>query len=196
MRQICKYAVFVSVLLAAVSCGKDKVEYDMTDAGRAAMDRLVGVYEIAGAEWDGVPVDLDGDGAASPIYDELVKVSAMENAEIEISMTAPYNTRTDIILPMEEIRYGDVSWREYGVPAAFKVTSGGEYELGIDENVGFISDETWNRAYFYKMKVTVAGDDEIDIKGYTFLYDARSREIVNGWLTYRFKCISGKGRTR
>lgn len=50
--------------ITAVACDKDRVAYDMTEAGRAAMDRLVGEYELIDAEWDGVPVDLDG-GAVS-----------------------------------------------------------------------------------------------------------------------------------
>lgn len=40
-------------LMAAIACDKDKVSYDMTEAARAAMDRLVGEYELVGAEWDG-----------------------------------------------------------------------------------------------------------------------------------------------
>ena len=31
-------------LMAAIACDKAKVSYDMTDAARAAMDRLVGEY--------------------------------------------------------------------------------------------------------------------------------------------------------
>ena len=29
-------------LMAAIACDKDRVAYDVTEAGRAAMDRLVG----------------------------------------------------------------------------------------------------------------------------------------------------------
>ena len=36
--------------ITAVACDKDRVAYDMTEAGRAAMDRLVGEYELVGAE--------------------------------------------------------------------------------------------------------------------------------------------------
>ena len=61
--------------MAAVAGDKNKVVYDMTDAARAAMDRLVGEYELVGAEWDGSPVDLNGDGVASAsIFNELKEV--------------------------------------------------------------------------------------------------------------------------
>ena len=80
--------------ITAVACDKDRVAYDMTEAGRAAMDRLVGEYELIDAEWDGVPVDLDGDGVASAsIFDELKEVPNLtDEIGIEIDMAAPYRT--------------------------------------------------------------------------------------------------------
>lgn len=91
--------------MAAVACDKNKVAYDMTDAARAAMDRLVGEYELVGAEWDGSPVDLNGDGVASAsIFDELKEVPDLtDEIGIEIDMAAPYRTSVRISLLIEEI---------------------------------------------------------------------------------------------
>ena len=92
-------------LMAAIACDKDKVSYDMTDAARAAMDRLVGEYELVGAEWDGAPVDLNGDGVASAsIFDELKEVPDLtDETGIEIDMTVPYRTTVRISLLIEDI---------------------------------------------------------------------------------------------
>ena len=86
--------------ITAVACDKARVAYDMTEAGRAAMDRLVGEYELIDAEWDGVPVDLDGDGVASAsIFDELKEVPNLtDEIGIEIDMAAPYRTSVRISL--------------------------------------------------------------------------------------------------
>lgn len=121
-------------LMAAVACDKNKVVYDMTDAARAAMDRLVGEYELVGAEWDGAPVDLNGDGVASAsIFDELKEVPDLtDEIGIEIDMAAPYRTSVRISLLIEEI-YLNTSiafWNKSVFTPKFSVDSSGNYDLG------------------------------------------------------------------
>ena len=184
--------------MAAVACDKNKVEYDMTDAARAAMDRLVGEYELVGAEWDGAPVDLNDDGVASAsIFDELKEVPDLtDEIGIEIDMTAPYLTSVRISLLIEEI-YLNTSiafWNKSVYTPRFSVDSSGNYDLGIDPYYGKVSDDSRCQGYFYKMNVRLEGDDILYLSGYTVLRDDRSGQPVNGTLTYKFKCVSGKGK--
>lgn len=184
--------------MAAVACDKNKVEYDMTDAARAAMDRLVGEYELVGADWDGAPVDLNGDGVASAsIFDELKEVPDLtDEIGIEIDMTAPYLTSVRISLLIEEI-YLNTSiafWNKSVYTPRFSVDSSGNYDLGIDPYYGKVSDDGRCQGYFYKMNVRLEGDDILYLSGYTVLRDDRSGQPVNGTLVYKFKCVSGKGK--
>lgn len=185
-------------LMAAIACDKDKVSYDMTDAARAAMDRLVGEYELVGAEWDGAPVDLNGDGVASAsIFDELKEVPDLtDEIGIEIDMTAPYWTSVRISLLIEEI-YLNTSiafWNKSVFTPKFSVDSSGNYDLGIDPYYGKVSDDGRCKGYFYKMNVRLEGDDILYLSGYTVLRDDRSGQAVNGTLVYKFKCVNGKGK--
>lgn len=184
--------------MAAVACDKNKVVYDMTDAARAAMDRLVGEYELVGAEWDGTPVDLNDDGVASAsIFDELKEVPDLtDEIGIEIDMTAPYRTSVRISLLIEEI-YLNTSiafWNKSVFTPKFSVDSSGNYDLGIDPYYGKVSDDSRCQGYFYKMNVRLEGDDILYLSGYTVLRDDRSGQPVNGTLVYKFKCVSGKGK--
>ena len=184
--------------MAAVACDKNKVEYDMTDAARAAMDRLVGEDELVGAEGDGAPVDLNGDGVASAsIFDELKEVPDLtDEIGIEIDMTAPYLTSVRISLLIEEI-YLNTSiafWNKSVFTPKFSVDSSGNYDLGIDPYYGKVSDDGRCQGYFYKMNVRLEGDDILYLSGYTVLRDDRSGQPVNGTLVYKFKCVSGKGK--
>lgn len=185
-------------LMAAIACDKNKVEYDMTDAARAAMDRLVGEYELVGADWDGAPVDLNGDGVASAsIFDELKEVPDLtDEIGIEIDMTAPYLTSVRISLLIEEI-YLNTSiafWNKSVYTPRFSVDSSGNYDLGIDPYYGKVSDDGRCQGYFYKMNVRLEGDDILYLSGYTVLRDDRSGQPVNGTLVYKFKCVNGKGK--
>lgn len=184
--------------MAAVACDKNKVVYDMTDAARAAMDRLVGEYELVGAEWDGAPVDLNDDGVASAsIFDELKEVPDLtDEIGIEIDMTAPYRTSVRISLLIEEI-YLNTSiafWNKSVFTPKFSVDSSGNYDLGIDPYYGKVSDDGRCQGYFYKMNVRLEGDDILYLSGYTVLRDDRSGQPVNGTLVYKFKCVNGKGK--
>ena len=184
--------------MAAVACDKNKVVYDMTDAARAAMDRLVGEYELVGTEWDGAPVDLNGDGVASAsIFDELKEVPDLtDEIGIEIDMTAPYQTSVRISLLIEEI-YLNTSiafWNKSVFTPKFSVDSSGNYDLGIDPYYGKVSDDSRCQGYFYKMNVRLEGDDMLYLSGYTVLRDDRSGQPVNGTLVYKFKCVNGKGK--
>lgn len=185
-------------LMAAIACDKDKVSYDMTEAGRAAMDRLVGEYELVGAEWDGALVDLNGDGVASAsIFDELKEVpNLIEEIGIEIDMAAPYRTTVRISLLIEDIYLNTSSafWNKRVYTPTFSVDSSGNYDLGIDPYYGKISDDSRCQGYFYKMNVRLEGDDMLYLSGYSVLRDERSAQPVNGTLTYKFKCVSGKGK--
>ena len=198
MRKINFAITLALTLLAAIACDKNKVEYDMTDAARAAMDRLVGEYELVGAEWDGAPVDLNGDGVASAsIFDELKEVPDLtDEIGIEIDMTAPYLTSVRISLLIEEI-YLNTSiafWNKSVYTPRFSVDSSGNYDLGIDPYYGKVSDDGRCQGYFYKMNVRLEGDDILYLAGYTVLRADRSGQPVNGTLTYKFKCVSGKGK--
>lgn len=198
MRKINFAITLALTFMAAVACDKNKVEYDMTDAARAAMDRLVGEYELVGAEWDGAPVDLNGDGVASAsIFDELKEVPDLtDEIGIEVDMTAPYLTSVRISLLIEEI-YLNTSiafWNKSVFTPQFSVDSSGNYDLGIDPYYGKVSDDGRCQGYFYKMNVRLEGDDILYLSGYTVLRDDRSGQPVNGMLTYQFKCVSGKGK--
>lgn len=198
MRKINFAITLALTLMAAIACDKNKVEYDMTDAARAAMDRLVGEYELVGAEWDGAPVDLNGDGVASAsIFDELKEVPDLtDEIGIEIDMTAPYLTSVRISLLIEEI-YLNTSiafWNKSVYTPRFSVDSSGNYDLGIDPYYGKVSDDGRCQGYFYKMNVRLEGDDMLYLSGYTVLRDDRSGQPVNGTLVYKFKCVNGKGK--
>ena len=67
-------------------------------------------------------------------------------------------------------------------------------DLGIDPYYGKVSDDGRCQGYFYKMNVRLEGDDILYLSGYSVLRDERSAQPVTGTLTYKFKCVSGKGK--
>ena len=199
MKETYRWLASALTCMAVLSCGKD-VNYDMTDAARAAMDRIVGVYVLEGAEWDGGSIDLDGDGVASEsIYDELVKIPEMEETGVVIDMRQPYEVVARISVAVEEIYTSgdnvDALWNERTFTPLFGIEPSGEYDLRIDSDYGMSSEpDYWREACFQAMAVEVTGEDGLSLSADTAFLDNKTSEIRRGRITYRFKCISGKGR--
>ena len=59
-------AFILAALAALTSCVKEEWEQDLSDEAREIMDRVVGKYVIEEMNWDGNPVDLNGEGKAEP----------------------------------------------------------------------------------------------------------------------------------
>ena len=111
-------------------------------------------------------------------------------------MTVPYRTTVRISLLIEDIYLNTSSafWNKRVYTPTFSVDSSGNYDLGIDPYYGKISDDSRCQGYFYKMNVRLEGDDILYLSGYSVLRDERSGQPVSGTLTYKFKCVSGKGK--
>ncbi len=197
---LCICAASALTLMSLSACGEG-VNYDMTDAARASMDRLVGVYVLEGADWDGGSIDLDGDGVASEsIYEELMKIPEVkEETCVRIDMREDYEAYARINVAIEDIYvHNGVSeglWSVRCFTPTFGVGTSGEYELDIDPNYGILDGiSSWETSLFARMTVEVTGDESLSLSADTALLDRCTSQIVSGRLTYRFKCVSGKGR--
>ena len=65
-------ALLACLCIMTLACEKKKVA-NLTPEAMAAVDGICGNYLITSIEWDGGPVDLDGDGIALPFQEECLQ---------------------------------------------------------------------------------------------------------------------------
>ena len=198
-------------LLLLCSC-QEKIDYWMTDAATATMDRIVGEYVLESIGWSLGPVDLDGDGMA---YADFAK---------ELFAAYPYRyedySRLTVDMDGQERYKVKVNWScclvediDYRAGRSYQMMNwrtfpvGGEIELDEDGNIvsfpynSFIDYDNVNGrqeevCYLRNAEYSFEDNDRLIFKAETAVFDYASDSVLRGEVTYFFKCVSGKGMVR
>ena len=86
----------LATLLLLCSC-QEKIDYWMSDAATATMDRIVGEYALESAEWSEGRIDLNDDGISDP--DFLTELSTamggreLRHLNVDMDETFAYKVR-------------------------------------------------------------------------------------------------------
>lgn len=196
-------------LLTLCSC-QEKINYWMTDAATATMDRLVGEYVLESIDWSLGAVDLDGDGVADS--DFAKEITAVRPGDIYTRLSVDmdgnerYMARIDWVgCVVADIEYYPgrswqiINWNFFKVGGTIEFDKDGNYTVtpvaspveydefsGKEERVYCIKD----------MEYSFEGSDRLIFKAETAVYDYVTDCIQRGTMTFSFKCVSGKGMVR
>lgn len=179
------------VLPVFFSCRKDEWPQDYTDEERALMDRLVGEYVLEDVIWEGVEVDLDGDGAAETDFYSLFNSHEFGFAD-DMNLVARhlkgygYPVSIDIGLTLFD-RSSDHWWQTSFY--AYASITGGVYEAR--EIGGRFGDREMTLT---DMTLEPSGGDLFCFSGDTVVHDRLTDSFVPGRITWIFRCTSGKGK--
>ena len=198
------------LLLLLCSC-QEKIDYWMTDAATATMDRIVGEYVLESIGWSLGPVDLDGDGVADPDFAKemdsvwLSRFDEFSHLTVNMVGNERYKARMDwTFCPVAEINY--VVGRSWQNVHWMMFLAGGEIELDEAGNIvsfpGFSSYTDYDNVngpredvcYLRYPKYSFEGTDRLVFTADTAIYDYASDTVQRGTVTYSFKCVSGKGK--
>ncbi len=199
----------LAALLPLCSC-QEKIDYWMTDAATATMDRIVGEYVLESAEWSGGGIDLNDDGISDP--DFLTELSTamggrwdhMDHLNVDMDETVAYKVRIVWECRVAELylythRQPDVRWNPYSLYEDFEIGTDGTFPQSLTFPGRELEDDTRHYKRFYVFKDIVCEFKEVDalsIKAETVFYDYVSESVQRGTVTYSFKCVSGKGMVR
>ena len=200
----------LAALLLLCSC-QEKIDYWMTDAATATMDRLVGEYVLESIDWSLGAVDLDGDGVADPDFaNEIAAVrpgsGSYARLSVDMDGSERYMVRIDWVgCAVADIEY--FSGRSWQIVNWNTFNPGGRIELDEDGNYAVVSmtspvdyDEfsgKEERVYCMKnMEYVFEGTDRLIFKAETAVYDYATDSVQRGTVTYSFRCVSGKGMVR
>ena len=126
-------AFILAALAALTSCVKEEWEQDLSDEAREIMDRVVGKYVIEEMNWDGNPVDLNGDGKAEPdIADELTGRASATVDRIDNEWDNSHDGQMNFLINVNE--YPQETWSRWNmihVTLEFAVRFG-EFDPDLD----------------------------------------------------------------
>ena len=172
-----KRAIIISALIfAVISCTKDRnPQPPMGWTAQNAVDKFCGVYALESAEWDGAPLDLDGDGIANPSFlEELLSGTPMgfqTSSHVIIYPAFKLNTPTQI---NAYLYYGDFNDNNPGGYSLDVIQF--YYNVNVEGNFSFI----------------LSGTTLFVISGDTDYFDFITLTAVSGRETFRYRCISTK----
>lgn len=205
MRRI-EYAL--AALLLLCSC-QEKIDYWMTDAATATMDRIVGEYVPVSAEWSEGRIDLNGDGISDS--DFLTELSTamggrfdyMDHLNVDMDETFAYKVRIVWDCRVAELYIyphwqPDVFWNLYSLYEDFEIGTDGRFPQSLTFPGREFEDDTGYHKQIYVFKDIVCEFKDFDvlsIKAETVFYDYSSESVQRGTVTYFFKCVSGKGKS-
>lgn len=202
-----EYALVCLMLLC--SC-QDKIDYWMTDAATATMDRIVGEYALESIGWSLGPVDLDGDGIADPDfakemfaaypyrYDEYSRLTVdMDGGERYV---AEINWSCCMVADIDYCAgrsYQMVNWRTFPVGARIELDKDGNFEI-IPNNSYIDYDNVDGRreevCYLRHAEYSFEDTGRLIFTAETAVFNYASDSVLRGEVTYSFKCVSGKGK--
>ena len=185
--------VFILAALAALtSCVKEEWEQDLSDEAREIMDRVVGKYVIEEMNWDGNPVDLNGDGTAEPeIADELTGRASATVDRINNEWNNGHNGQMNFHINVNE--YPQKAWSRWSmiyVRLEFDVRYG-EFDPDLDYLNRHASSDSYRLENF---DIQLLDGERFVLSADTMVYDYLSQGVVEGRMSWIFRCISGKGR--
>lgn len=194
-------------LLTLCSC-QEKIDYWMTDAATATMDRIVGEYALESAEWSEGRIDLNDDGISDP--DFLTELSAalggrgdeLRHLNVDMDETFAYKVRIVWECRVSELYIyshgrSEVWWEPYSLYEDFEIGADGTFPQSLTFPGREFEDDMGFKKQIYLFKNIVCefkGSDALSIKAETVFYDYASESVQRGTVTYSFKCVSGKGK--
>ena len=187
-------AFILAALAALTSCVKEEWEQDLSDEAREIMDRVVGKYVIEEMNWDGNPVDLNGDGTAEPeIADELTgRASAtVDRINNNNEWNNGHNGQMNFHINVNE--YPQKAWSRWSmiyVRLEFDVRYG-EFDPDLDYLNRHASSDSYRLENF---DIQLLDGERFVLSADTMVYDYLSQGVVEGRMSWIFRCISGKGR--
>ena len=185
-------AFILAALAALTSCVKEEWEQDLSDEAREIMDRVVGKYVIEEMNWDGNPVDLNGDGKAEPdIADELTGRARATVDRINNEWNNCHNGQMNFHINVNE--YPQKAWSRWSmiyVRLEFDVRYG-EFDPDLDYLNRHASSDSYRLENF---DIQLLDGERFVLSADTMVYDYLSQGAVEGRMSWIFRCISGKGR--
>ena len=185
-------AFILAALAALTSCVKEEWEQDLSDEAREIMDRVVGKYVIEEMNWDGNPVDLNGDGTAEPeIADELTGRASATVDRINNEWNNCHNGQMNFHINVNE--YPQKAWSRWSmiyVRLEFDVRYG-EFDPDLDYLNRHASSDSYRLENF---DIQLLDGERFVLSADTMVYDYLSQGVVEGRMSWIFRCISGKGR--
>ena len=185
-------AFILAALAALTSCVKEEWEQDLSDEAREIMDRVVGKYVIEEMNWDGNPVDLNGDGTAEPeIADELTGRASVTVDRINNEWNNGHNGQMNFHINVNE--YPQKAWSRWSmiyVRLEFDVRYG-EFDPDLDYLNRHASSDSYRLENF---DIQLLDGERFVLSADTMVYDYLSQGAVEGRMSWIFRCISGKGR--
>ena len=185
-------AFILAALAALTSCVKEEWEQDLSDEAREIMDRVVGKYVIEEMNWDGNPVDLNGDGKAEPdIADELTGRASATVDRIDNEWDNSHDGQMNFLINVNE--YPQKAWSRWSmiyVRLEFDVRYG-EFDPDLDYLNRHASSDRYRLENF---DIQLLDGERFVLSADTMVYDYLSQGAVEGRMSWIFRCISGKGR--
>ena len=185
-------AFILAALAALTSCVKEEWEQDLSDEAREIMDRVVGKYVIEEMNWDGNPVDLNGDGKADPdIADELTGRASATVDRIDNEWDNSHDGQMNFLINVNE--YPQETWSRWNmihVTLEFAVKFG-EFDPDLDYLNRHASSDSYRLENF---DIQLLDGERFVLSADTMVYDYLSQGAVEGRMSWIFRCISGKGR--
>lgn len=185
-------AFILAALAALTSCVKEEWKQDLSDEAREIMDRVVGKYVIEEMNWDGNPVDLNGDGTAEPdIADELTDRASATVDRIYNEWDKSHVGQMNFLINVNE--YPQAAWSRWSmihVTLEFAVRFG-EFDPDLDYLNRHASSNSYRLENF---DIQLLDGERFVLSADTMVYDYLSQGAVEGRMSWIFRCISGKGR--
>lgn len=185
-------AFILAALAALTSCVKEEWKQDLSDEAREIMDRVVGKYVIEEMNWDGNPVDLNGDGTAEPdIADELTDRASATVDRIYNEWDNSHVGQMNFLINVNE--YPQETWSRWSmihVTLEFAVRFG-EFDPDLDYLNRHASSDSYRLENF---DIQLLDGERFVLSADTMVYDYLSQGAVEGRMSWIFRCISGKGR--
>lgn len=185
-------AFILAALAALTSCVKEEWEQDLSDEAREIMDRVVGKYVIEEMNWYGNPVDLNGDGTAEPeIADELTGRASATVDRIDNEWNNSHDGQMNFHINVNE--YPQKAWSRWSmiyVRLEFDVRYG-EFDPDLDYLNRHASSDSYRLENF---DIQLLDGERFVLSADTMVYDYLSQGVVEGRMSWIFRCISGKGR--
>ena len=185
-------AFILAALVALTSCVKEEWKQDLSDEAREIMDRVVGKYVIEEMNWDGNPVDLNGDGKADPdIADELTGRASATVDRIDNEWDNSHDGQMNFLINVNE--YPQETWSRWNmihVTLEFAVRFG-EFDPDLDYLNRHASSDRYRLENF---DIQLLDGERFVLSADTMVYDYLSQGAVEGRMSWIFRCISGKGR--
>ena len=196
----------LATLLLLCSC-QEKIDYWMSDAATATMDRIVGEYALESAEWSEGRIDLNDDGISDP--DFLTELSTamggreLRHLNVDMDETFAYKVRIVWECRVAQLYVypnwrSEVWWEPYSLYEAFEIEADGTFPQSLTFPGREFEDDMGYKKQLYVFKDIVCEFKDFDvlsIKAETVFYDYSSESVQRGTVTYFFKCVSGKGKS-